>query len=81
MTEVNAILIADSVDFASDVETPNPLKIKGNVVSTNPTDTWLKRNNPIDKSRPSVFIVFDASMYMDLLPYLSINKYDWQELQ
>lgn len=53
------------------------LKIKGNLISKNAV---ILQNRP-DNSRPSLFIVFSPKMYLDLLPYLSIAKYEWKQLQ
>lgn len=53
------------------------LKINGNLLSSNP----IVLNNRSDNSRPSLFINYNAKMYLDLLPFLSISKYDWQQSQ
>lgn len=55
----------------------NGLKIKGNLLSKNAV---ILQNRP-DNSRPSLFIVFSSKMYLDLLPYLSISKYEWKQTQ
>ena len=48
------------------------LKIKGNLISSGST---LNRTRT-DNTRPSMFIVFDPQQYLDLLPYISVDKYD-----
>lgn len=53
------------------------LKITGNLV-TQSLDNQRRWN---DNSKPSVFIIFDPKIYLDLLPYLSISKYDWRQSQ
>jgi hypothetical protein len=70
------IFVAQNVDTGS--TTNQGLKIKGNLVALanfNNNRYWL------DNSKPSLFIVFSPKMYLDLLPYLSIAKYNWQQLQ
>ncbi len=57
--------------------TSSGLKIKGNLISKNQVTIRQRTNNTI----PSLFIVFSPQMYLDLLPYLSIDKYDWRQLQ
>lgn len=53
------------------------LKIKGNLITKNPVVLQSRSDN----ARPSLFIVFSPKMYLDLLPYLSIATYDWQQTQ
>ncbi len=53
------------------------LKINGNLISLN----QVPLNNRSDNSRPSLFINFNPRIYLDLLPFLSISKYDWQQVQ
>ncbi|MCX7928979.1 MAG: hypothetical protein N2558_04870 [Patescibacteria group bacterium] len=81
--EINGIFLASSFQLASEPSphyTPNPLKIIGNLSSFNEiVDTTVRRRNDVNK--PSIFIVFSPKMYLDLLPYLSISKYDWRQLQ
>ena len=55
----------------------NGLKIKGNLISTNAITLQPRSDN----TRPSLFVVFKPQMYLNLLPYLSVSKYDWQQLQ
>jgi hypothetical protein len=58
-------------------QSSNGLKILGNLISKNAVTLQLRSDN----TRPSLFIVFKPQMYLDLLSYLSISKYDWQQLQ
>ena len=53
------------------------LKIVGNLVS----QKAITLKSRSDNTYPSLFIVFKPQMYLDLLPYLSIAKYDWRQLQ
>ena len=69
----SGIFIGEQINYQSN----NGLKISGNLISKNKVS--LKERS--DNSRPSLFIVFKPRMYLDLLPYLSISKYDWQQLQ
>lgn len=80
VTEINGIFISKTFDAASDVETTvNPLKIIGNLVVIDGTDSLAKRARS-DNSQPSVLIVHQARKFIDVLPLLSIRKYIWQEL-
>ena len=76
MTELNGIFIATQVNFGTSAV---PLKIVGNIVSQNPADPGTR--DRIDDTRPSVFIVARADMYLDLLPYFSTASYEWKQLQ
>ena len=76
MTELNGLFIATQVNFGTSAV---PLKIVGNVVSKNPSDPATR--DRVDDTRPSVFIVGQADMYLDLLPYLSTASYEWKQLQ
>ena len=86
------MILAKDITFSSSVTTAsgifiatnqfsyqsnNGLKILGNLISKNAVSLISKSNN----TSPSLFIVFKSQMYLDLLPYLSISKYDWQQLQ
>ena len=69
----SGIFIGEKITYQSN----NGLKISGNLISKN--EVTLRERS--DNSRPSLFVVFKPKMYLDLLPYLSISKYDWQQLQ
>lgn len=58
--------------------TDEGLKITGNLIARDELQNGRKW---INKSRPSLFIVFRPDMYLDLLPYLSVVNYNWQQLQ
>jgi hypothetical protein len=70
------IFIAPTIDTGS---TSNQgLKIKGNLIAL----TTLNQNRSwSDNSKPSVFIVFNPTQYINLLPYLSTATYDFQQAQ
>jgi hypothetical protein len=70
------IFIGQTIDTGSNYN--QGLKIKGNLVGFSSFNNQRKWS---DNSKPSVFIVFQPQMYLDLLPYLSVSKYDWQQLQ
>ena len=53
------------------------LKIKGNLI----TNSFTQGRSQINNQKPAVFILFDASQYLNLLPYLSTDDYDWQQVQ
>jgi len=74
---INAILIANNI--ITGISTTK-LKITGNLIAQN---SFLNnRSDPITLNHsPSVFINFDPSQYIDLLPFLSVDKYEWEQLQ
>jgi len=82
VTEANGIFLAFSFNL-KDLDPQyitTPLKINGNLVSMEEiVDTTVRRR--IDITKPSIFIVFNPKIYLDLLPYLSVYKYDWRQLQ
>ena len=70
------IFIGKTIDTGSNNN--QGLKIKGNLVAFSSFNNQRKWSN---NSKPAVFIVFQPQMYLDLLPYLSVSKYDWRQLQ
>jgi len=73
VTTAAGIFIAQTVEYQS----TNGLKVLGNLISK----TAVTLQSRSDNTRPSLFIVFKPQMYLDLLPYLSVSKYDWRRLQ
>jgi hypothetical protein len=73
VTTAAGIFIAQTIEYQS----TNGLKVLGNLISK----TAVTLQSRSDNTRPSLFIVFKPQMYLELLPYLSISKYDWQQLQ
>jgi hypothetical protein len=73
VTTTTEIFIAQTIEYQS----TNGLKVLGNLISKNAVTLQSRSDN----TRPSLFIVFKPKMYLDLLPYLSVSKYDWQQLQ
>jgi hypothetical protein len=73
VSAINGILAADTVHVGVGV---TPLKVDGNILAK--TAITLDRTR-VDASRPSLFVVVDTGMYMDLLPYFSVDTYDWQQ--
>jgi hypothetical protein len=74
VTTAAGIFIAQTIEYQS----TNGLKVLGNLISK--TAVALQSRSD-DNTRPSLFIVFKPKMYLDLLPYLSVSKYDWRQLQ
>jgi hypothetical protein len=68
------VFVANTVATGS---TTTGLKIKGNLSA----GTFNNQRAATDNTKPSVFIIFDQNAYLNLLPYLSIDKYEWQQLQ
>jgi len=73
VTTASGIFIAQTIEYQS----TNGLKVLGNLISK----TAVTLQSRSDNTRPSLFIVFKPKMYLDLLPYLSVSKYDWRRLQ
>jgi hypothetical protein len=78
VTEIDAILIGAQVSTGnSDV---NPLKIKGNLIDEESGGMILGRSRA-NATKPSLFVIFDTQMYLNVLPYLSVSTYDWRQIQ
>lgn len=81
--EINAILIADSINLAYNIPAPGkstiPLKIAGNLISTKPIINLQRTRS--DYSRPSVFIVLKPEMYINLLPHLGTILYESKKVE
>ncbi len=75
--KAGGIFVGQNVDLGS---SSTPLKIKGNLISMTAVDPTVRARTDTN-SEPSVFVVASPPMYLDLLPYLSVAKYDYQELQ
>ncbi len=77
VTELNGLFIVQGT-----INAPNSqlggLKINGNLITQT---SLLNGRTQSDNDRPSVLMVFDPNYYLDLLPYLSINTYDWRQLR
>jgi len=86
------LILAKNINFSSSVtiasgifigqqiiyQSTSGLKILGNLISKSAVTIQSRSDT---NTRPSLFVVFKPKMYLDLLPYLSISKYDWQQLQ
>jgi len=77
--EASGIFIADKVETGETSDLG--LKIIGNFIHWSATDVFSNDRYWEDVAKPSLFIVFDITKYMDLLPYLSTSAYDWKKLQ
>lgn len=76
VTAARGVFIADSVSIGT---TSNQgLKITGNLIAQSGLVNNRMWANP---NRPSFFISFDPSIYIDALPYLSTANYEWKQLQ
>ncbi len=77
--EINAILVADSLNTgAADLG----LKIVGNLIVTSAGSlTNGRTQNAAANNKPSLFVVHNTRTFMNLLPYLSTNKFEWKQLQ
>lgn len=69
--EATGIFVANTIDIGS--TSGQGLKINGNLIAR----TGFTNNRQWDDtSRPAVFVVIKPNIYLDLLPYLSISKYE-----
>jgi len=75
VTEIDAILIGQTVTTGVSV---NGLKIKGNLIDESALSVERTQS---DGRMPSLFVVSNIQMYLDLLPYLSTSTYDWRQIQ
>ena len=78
ITEVNAILIANSYDLGTGT---TPLKIVGNLISATAVNTEVRSRIVADYQKASVYIVFSPTFYIDLMPYLSTIIQEGKQLQ
>jgi hypothetical protein len=77
LSEARGIFLADTINLGMSNE---PLKVTGNMSSTaNSIATGTRRRD--DGRKPSLFVVFDPQVYMELLPYFSTVTYEWKERQ
>ena len=78
VTTAKGIFIANTINIA-EVDDKG-IKITGNLIAL---DSFVNGRNwdSTNNTKPSLFVVFDPKQYLDLLPYLSISKYDWKEMQ
>lgn len=70
------IFIAD--DITTGVNLNQGLKVVGNLVAQTSLTNDRKWADP---DKPSLFIKFDPTQYINLLPYLSTANYDWRQIQ
>jgi hypothetical protein len=77
VSEARGIFLADTINLGTSTE---PLKVTGNMSSTaNAIATGTRRRD--DGRKPSLFVVFDPQVYMELLPYFSTVTYEWKEVR
>ncbi len=92
LTKANIAIIANTITFNNSVnsvegifigkniivETTTGLKVKGNLISENKITIPTRTDTP---TKPSIFVIFDPTQYINLLPLLSNSKYDYQQIQ
>lgn len=76
LTEARGLFIANTINTGSNSN--QGLKINGNLVAV---DTFTNNRSRSDSSKPTIFVINNYKMYIDLLPYLSKSIYDWRQLQ
>ena len=76
LTEATGIFIGNTISTGTN--TTQGLKIIGNLIA----QTALSNNREWPTTtRPSLFIKFDQTKYINLLPYLSTASYQWRQIQ
>ena len=76
VTKAEGVFIGNSINFGS---SNTPIKITGNVASTQNSIALSRIRD--DHRIPSVFVVYNITPYVDLLPQLSTALYEWKQLQ
>lgn len=74
VTQLTGIYITDTLN----TNTGAGLKVIGNIIVSSTLNN--QRSQPGNKA-PSIYISFDPTTYLNLLPYLSISKYEWRQLK
>lgn len=74
LTEANGLYVGTDIDFGTGA---TPLKITGNVSSSNPSSFGRDRGS----SAPSMFIVFDPRHYLNIIDKVSTVKTSWRQIQ
>lgn len=75
VTQVNGVLSAGTIDTGTTAN--QGLKIVGNLS----TGALTNNRNWTATTKPSIFITFNPKLYLDLLPNLSVSKYEYQQTQ
>lgn len=76
LTQAKGIFIGNTIDTGTNAS--QGLKIIGNLVAQS---TLTQGRSWGTTSRPALFVKFDQTQYINLLPYLSVATYDWQQAQ
>jgi hypothetical protein len=74
-TQANGIFVASKISLGT--TTNQGLKIVGNLSAA----TLINARKWTDSRKPSVFIIFNQSDFLNLLPYLSTSSYQWNQTQ
>lgn len=79
---VKAIISSNNLYVTSPVDTisSTPLSIVGSLSAQEAVD-MSKRARSDDDLKPSVFIQADPGAYLNLLPYLSLTKTEYKQIQ
>lgn len=90
----STLFFANSIDFASTASYVRGIFVTqtASIVEKNPPDTqglkivgnfvvyedFLNARVMSDNSYPSLFVVFDPTLYVNLLPWISTQQYEWR---
>jgi len=78
--EIGGIFITQALDFSYGGVRPSDyrLKIKGNIISFTPADPGDRRRSD-DPTKPSIFVVRDVGLDLDVAPFFSQPVYEWEQ--
>jgi len=76
ITEAQGVFVAS--DIATGVNAAQGLKVIGNLIAQT---SLLNNRGWSTTNKPSLFIKFDQTKYINLLPYLSTASYQWNQTQ
>lgn len=83
VSEIRGIFIPSTISFSYDTtptESVLPLKIVGNIIAVGGGDPEMrKRSDNIFK--PSIFVVANPKMYIDLIRDIGTSTYEWKQLE
>jgi len=74
VTEVRAIVVSTGIFNTGN--SSSTLKIYGNLLALKGVNQQRKRPD-LNNAKPTVFVVHNPQMYLDMLPLLSINELSW----
>jgi len=75
LSSAKGIFIADTINVGNTIDTG--IKIIGNLIALeNPVINYRRQT---DYTKPSIFVVFDPKIYLDMIPALGLKTFDYYE--